>query len=153
MVRREVLGAHQVKQHAGFEVAGSRAHHEAAGRREAHRGVAALAGANGRETRAGAEVREDHAPVGRFRARDAREFFHQVFVGDAVEAVPPDALRVVAPRDRKRLRNRRQVLVERGVEARDLRHPWAARRERREQVEFGRQVRRIERLQLLQVAE
>lgn len=107
---------------------------------------------NGCEARAGAEVRENDAPARRFRARDAREFLQQVFVGEAVEAVLPDAPRLIAPRDRQHARGG-QVAVECGVEARDLRHAGTACRERRDQVKFGRQVRRVEPLQHLQIAE
>ena len=70
-----------------------------------------------------------------------------------MEAVPPDALRLVTPRDWERPRDGGQVAVECSVEARHLRHTGAALCERRDQVEFGRQVRGVESLQSLKIAE
>jgi len=68
-----------------------------------------------------AEVGEDHAPVGGGRPRGTGEFFDEISVGQTMKAVPLDALRVIAPRNRQQPGDRRHAAMKRRVKAGHLR--------------------------------
>jgi hypothetical protein len=78
---------------------------------------------------------------------------HEIGVRQAVEAVAPHALRLVATRNREQPGDARQVLMEGGVEAEHLRHTGERAAERFDQIDLRRQMLRIERLQAPQLAE
>ena len=61
-------------------------------------------------------MRENHAAFRRRRITEAREFFHEVGVGQTVKTVALDALRLVAPRNGEQLRDTRHVAMKGGVE-------------------------------------
>ena len=110
----------EVKDHPGIERAATRAHREAVERGEAHRGVDALAVAHRAKAGPGAKMGGDDPPP-----RDGRGALSQgrrdVIVGKAVEPVPLDPGVVQLAGQGEALRDRRLVMMESGIEARDLR--------------------------------
>ena len=110
LLRAHALGLRQVRDQAGIQIAGARAHRHACRRREAHAGVDALAVANRGEACPVAEMSQNHpAHGGRLRAGRAGEFFHEKRVGQAVKAVALDAL---APAKRRGIG---RILATRGM--------------------------------------
>ena len=118
------LQAEQVEHHTGIEVARSGGHDEPAARREAHRRVDGRPVAQRDEARR--RCRGARSPSA---GRAGRRAADDVLVGQAVEPVPPDALRPRSgPGSGRRCADFGQPAVERGVEARDLRHAGESRR-------------------------
>ena len=66
-----------------------------------------------------------------------------------MKAVTPDAQLFEAARDRRDLRRAQQVMMERGVETRNLRHVGETALKRLGEQDFFRQMFGIERLKLL----
>ncbi len=108
---------------AGIDVAAARAHHQTFERREAHRGVDGLAVIDGAYRAAVAEVTGDEL-VGRGGGRvHLPELPGDIAMRDAVEAVAPDLLLgQVFVGQRVGVSVRRQRVVERRIEHRDLRN-------------------------------
>jgi len=73
-------------------------------------------------------------------AGEARQFLHQEFIGQTVEAVSANTRRLVASRNRKEARYPRQVAMERGVEACDLWHVGKSFSQSSDETDFRRQV-------------
>jgi len=80
----------------------------------------------------------------RRRVVEAREFFHQIRIGQAVKPVPPHSLRFVAARDRQQTGNGWQVLVKSRIETRHLRQFRKAPMKRLGQQNLLGQMLRIE---------
>jgi hypothetical protein len=72
---------------------------------------------------------------------------NDVFIGETMEAVPPNPLRRELARQCEFLRQRRLTAMERSVEAGDLRHPWGNRAHRTDRGDVMRLVQRGERYQ------
>ena len=129
-LRGHLLGAREIRREAGVQIAGARAHHQARRRREAHAGVNALAITDGGKARAVAEMGEDYTTFRRRRVAEAREFFHQIGIGQSVETITLDSLGVEAARNWQQFGHARHGLVKRGVKARQLWQPWMTLAER-----------------------
>ena len=63
---------------------------------------------------------EDHAALRRRRVTEADEFPQKIFIGQAVEAVPANARRLISARNGQDAGDPRHGAVEGGVEARNL---------------------------------
>ena len=70
---------------------------------------------------AAAEMGDDNATIGFCRTKDVGKNAGDVFIGKAMKPVPPDALGGEPTRQRERGGDFRLRMMERGVEARDLR--------------------------------
>src|SRR5579883_1784095 len=151
MVGRELFRTQKVNQYARVEIAGPRCHYEASSWREAHRGIDSSPVFDCREARTGTQMSQNAPPPGCLRPGKAGQFFHQVFVRDAVETVAPNALRLVAAWNGQRGGNRGDVAMERRIETRNLRHIGPVIRERSDQSEFRREMCRVERFELFQI--
>ena len=97
-----------------------------------------------------AKVGEDDPALCRFRSGQPGQFAHQERVGQPVKPIPPHALCLVAARDRQQLGHTRQVMVKSRVEAGHLRQVGKAAMKRFGQLDFFRQVLRIEWFELMQ---
>ena len=149
-MRGHLLGSRQIRRQAGIQIAGAGAHHQSRRRGEAHAGVNAFAVAHGGQARAVAEMGEDHAALRRRRVAEAREFFHQIGIGQPVETVALNSLGVVTPRNRQQSGHARHGLVKRRVETGHLgqfRMPLA---ERLDQFNLARQMIRVVRPEAMQ---
>ena len=142
LLRGHVFGLRKIRDKAGIEVAGARAHGHARGRREPHAGIDALAVAHRGETRPIAQMGQHDFPQRRFRAGCAGEFFHEMGIRQAVEAVALDARGLIASRDGQDLRNARHMAMESRVEARHLRQARRAFAEQIDHGDFGGQMLR-----------
>ena len=89
-------------------------------------------------------------PAGCRRVAQAREFFHQVGIGQAVETVALHSLRVVAARDGKQLGNTRHGAVKRGVKTGHLRQFRMTLAERLDQLDLAGQMVRVVRADAMQ---
>ena len=138
-----LLGSRQIRRQAGIQIAGARAHHQSRRRREAHAGVNAFAVAHGGQARAVAEMREDDAALRCRRVAEAREFFHQIGIGQTVETVALNSLGVEAARNRQQLGHARHGVVKRRVEAGHLRQFRMTLAERLDQFDLARQMIRV----------
>jgi hypothetical protein len=95
---------------------------------------------HGRHAGAIAEVREDDAAGSGRGIAQAREFFHQVSVRQAVEAVALNSLRVEAPGNGQQLGDAGHGGMKRRVEAGDLGNFWITLREGLDQFDFAGQM-------------
>ena len=119
----------EIKHHAGIDLAGPRAHRQAVESGEPHCAFDAAAVAERTHRCATAEMSDDDTRVGDFR-RDRLQTIGDVFIGEAVEAVAANALRVETFRQGEMIRNRTMTAMESRVEAGDLRQLRKARAER-----------------------
>jgi hypothetical protein len=142
LLRGHALAPREIGDEPGVEVARAPAHRHAGGGREGHRGVDALAVADGGDARAIAEMSDDQPR--RQPAGLAAERAGEVGVGEPVEAVAPDPLRLVLPRNGQEPAHARQITVERGVEARDLRQTGESARAGLDQRDPGGEMLGIE---------
>ena len=138
-----LLGSRQIRREAGIQIAGTRAHHQSRRRREAHARINAFAVAHGGQARAVAEMREDDATLCCRRVAEAREFFHQIGVGQTVKTVALNSFGVEASRNRQQLGHARHGLVKRRVEAGHLRQFRMTLAERLNQFNLARQMIRV----------
>src|ERR1035438_9762979 len=86
---------------------------------------------------------ENDPASGRRRVAQAREFFHQIGVGQTVETVALHSLRVVATRDGKQLGNTRHGAVKRSVKTGYLGQFRMTLAERLDQLDLARQMVRV----------
>ena len=139
-----LLRVREERHQPGVQISCSRAHHQPGHGREPHAGVDARASLYRSQAGAVAKMREDHATVGGFRPRGTGELFEEVGVRQAVKAVPLDALRVIAPRNREQLGDKRHRAVKRRVKAGYLRQLGMTLTKRPDQLDLARQmIRRI----------
>ena len=118
------LGVHahllqQVQHHPGVERARPRAHHQALHGRESHAGRDALPAAHCAQACAVAQVCDDDTPLSAL-AEVVRKHARDVFVGQTVKAVAPDAEFLELPRQGEQGREPRLARVKTGVEAGNL---------------------------------
>ena len=88
--------SHEKQQHASIDAAAARTHRQPVERGEGHGSVDAYAVAHGAEARAAAKMR-DHDPAVCQVRRATRQFPSDIFIGQAMEAVAPDASRHAMP--------------------------------------------------------
>ena len=150
LLRGHFFRAREIRREAGIQIAGARAHHQSRRRREAHAGINAFAIAHGGHACAIAEMREDDAAFFCRRVAEAREFFHQIGVGQTVETVALNSLGVEASRNRQQLGHARHGLVKRRVEAGHLRQFRMTLAERLNQFNLARQMIRVVRADAMQ---
>ena len=117
---RHALFRDEIEHDAGIELARPRSHRKPVERREAHRALDALSALDRAHRGAAAEMGDDHASARDVR-RDLRQALGDIFVGQAVEAVAPDAFGMELVRDRVMVGERIVVAMEGGIEAGDLR--------------------------------
>ena len=121
LLRGHTFGLREIPGQSRVKIAGPRAHGHACGRRESHTGVDALALAYRRKAGAVSEMGQHHPAEGHLRPGHAREFFHEIGVGQAVKTITLDTIGLIAPRDGKDLRQPRHVAMKSCVKARHLR--------------------------------
>src|SRR5450756_2928328 len=119
MIRRPPRST-QSRSSAASDVYKRQAHHQSRRRSEAQAGVNAFSVAHGGHARAVSEMRKDHAASRCRRVAEAREFFHHIGIGQTVETVALNSLRLVATRDGKQLGNTRHIAVKRRVKTGNL---------------------------------
>jgi hypothetical protein len=95
-------------------------------------------------------MREDDAALRCRRVAEAREFFHQIGVGQTVETVALNSLGVVAARNRQQLGHARHGAVKRRVETGHLRQFRMTLAERLDQFNLARQMIRVVRADAMQ---
>ena len=139
-----VLGARQIPNQPGIEIAGPGAHGHPGGRGETHAGVHGFAVTHRRQAGAIAEVGEDDPAWGRFRSGQAGQFSHEKGIRQPVKPVAPHPLRFVAARDRQQPGHARQVMVKSRVETRHLGQVGKSAMKRLGQQDLLRQMLRIE---------
>jgi hypothetical protein len=145
-ISSHVLGAHQVTHHAGIEIAGSRAHDETGRWRETHARIEASAVPHGGDAGAVAQMRQQHSSMRGVRSGEPGQLVEDVLARQAMEPVAPHAVSLVAPRNRQQPGDLRHGVMERGIEARDLRQARRTRGERFDQAKRGWQMlRRVRR--------
>ena len=83
---------------------------------------------------------KDNATFLRGGISKACEFFHEEFIRQTVKAVTTNARHLVATGNREHARHARQILMERRVEAGDLRQVGKAFPQRHNEIDFRRQV-------------
>ena len=88
-------------------------------------------------------MREDHAAPRCRRVAEAREFFHQIGIGQTVETVALNSLGVEAARKRQQLGHARHGLVKRRVETGHLGQFWMTLAERLDQFNLAGQMIRV----------
>ena len=138
--RGHVLGGGQIADQSRVQIARAGAHGQSRRRREAHAGVDALTGTDRGHACAVSEVREDHAAIRSRRVAEAREFFHQIGIGQTVETVALNSLRLVASWDGKQLGNTWHGAVKRRVKTGHLRQLRMTLAERLNQFDLARQM-------------
>ena len=69
-------------------------------------------------------MHEDHLAAGLRRSSAPAQFMEQEGVGQTVESIPADTLRVVGLRDRQASCDVRKIAMESRIEADKLRHAW-----------------------------
>ena len=85
LIGSHLLGSRKIGRQAGVQIAGAGAHHQSRRRRETHAGVHAFAVPHGGQAGAVSEMRQDHTALRGRRVAEAREFLHQIGIGQAVE--------------------------------------------------------------------
>ena len=111
----------QIEDDSGVEHARACSHRKTIDGGEAHGIGNAAAPIDGAHAGAVAEMSNDELGVGAIR-RHARQGRNNIFIGKAVEAIAPYALRREFTRQRVLLSDRRLGSVEGGIKAGDLRH-------------------------------
>ena len=89
--RRHVVGAREIADQSWVQISRAGAHRQPCRRRETHAGVNAATVAHGGQTGAVAEMREDHAAGRGCGVAHAREFFHQIRIGQTVKPISLNA--------------------------------------------------------------
>ena len=145
-----LLGSRQIRRQAGIQIARAGAHHQSRRRREAHAGVHAFAVAHGGQAGAVSEMREDHAARRCRRVAEAREFFHQIGIGQTVETVALNSLGVEASRNRQQLGHARHGAVKRRVKTGHLGQFRMTLAERLDQFNLAGQMIRVVRPDAMQ---
>lgn len=107
--RGQIFGAGQVADQSRIKIAGPDAHHHPGRWLKTHGGVDAPAIFHSGQIRAVAQVGQDNPPGGRGRVAQPAEFLQQISVGQAMKAIPPDTLGVLAPWEEKQLATRGRV--------------------------------------------
>src|SRR4051812_6347291 len=108
---------------------------------------------HGRDAGAVAEVGDNYTTACRSPSRDASQLAEEVLARQAVKPVTTDTLAFEAAGNRQQLRDSRELMVECGIKAGDLRHLRKAAMKSLGQENLLRQVFRIERAELMQLAE
>ena len=134
----------EIKHHTGIDLAGPRAHRQAVQSGEPHCAVDAAAIEERTHRCATAEMSDDDTRVGDFR-RDRLQAIGDIFIGEAVEAVAANALRVETFRQGEMVGNCAMTAVESRIEAGDLRQLRKARAERLHGGEIVRLMKRRQR--------
>ena len=118
---RHTFLLYQVENDARIEFAAAAAHRQTIECGEAHGRRHALAPMHRAYACAAAEVGDHYATIGFCQTKDVRKDAGDVFVGKPMKSVSPDTLGGEPTRKREGSGDLRLSVMERGVEARDLR--------------------------------
>src|SRR6516164_6862606 len=114
------LRLQQVEHDAGVKIAATGAHRKAGQCRESHRSLDASSAAHGAHRGAITKMRDDNALMVHINSA-AAERIDDVFVGQPMEAKPPNALCIERSWQSGESREAREIVMERRVETGDLR--------------------------------
>src|SRR5262249_30351887 len=140
--------SHQIKKHTGIEVAAPGSHHETPSRSKTHRRIDGLTIQHCSQTRAVAEVGDYQTALG-----PSAEGGHDVFIGQTVKTIPPNAFVPQVMRKRKPLSGFRHPAMKCGVETGHLRQSWKVRGYCFDTLYGARQVKRSKRNELTEFSQ
>ncbi len=142
--RRHAFFGNQIEHDARIDLAGPRAHRQPVERGEPHGALDAAAAVERAHRGAAAEMGDDH-PLRRNVRRDFRQDARDIFVGQTVEAVAPDAFGIETLRDRVMIGQRAMAAMKGGVEAGDLRQIRETGQDRTDRRQIVRLMKRRQR--------